>query len=252
MQPRAHRILLLLPLLVPGCSTQFELSTEKRTPSETTEHIQKSHTKVGVEMLSDREEPSGRDPVRPDDPSPTIEIDGDGNFAVVVGGDLYAHSHREAAPESPNEPKFLWNTRIPWPTQLRGVSSRTLNCYLAVWGLIIGSIALMIGTANRKEGGPLWIILAMLGAAVVLLQLLPHGDSGLQFVPISPWSYLGWESFFVSLACWAAILGAGYVVFDRAPDSPKAFSVLVLVGMGLNAMLSWSLVGSGLIPVSIL
>lgn len=240
MQSRAHQFLLLLPLLVAGCSAEVELSTEARTPSETTEHVQKFETKVGVAVLSGREDPSDEKPVQSDDRSSTIDIEGNHNFAIVVEGDFHADSHQDAAPESPSESKFFWNTRIPWPTQLRGASSRTLNCYWAVWGLMIGSVALMIHTANRKEGGPLWIILAVLAAAIILIQFLPHADSGIQFVPLSPWSYIGWESFFISLACWAAILGAGYVVVDRAPDSPKAFSGLVLVALSLNAMLSFS------------
>ena len=241
MQLRAHRLLLLLPLLVPGCSTQFELSTETRTPSPTTESVQKFETRVGVEVLADREEPSDEKSVRPEDQSPTIKIEGNRNIAIVVEGDLHADSHQEVAPESPSEPKPRWNTKIPWPTQLRGASGWTLNCYLAVWGLIIIAVALMIHTANRKEeGGPLWSIIAMLAATAVLLQFLAHSDSGIQFIPISPWSYVGWESFFVSLGCWAAILSAGYVVVDRAPDTRKAFSLLVLVAMSLNGLLSWS------------
>ena len=241
MHSKSHQLLLLLPLFIAGCSTQVEVSTETRTPSEATEHVEKSHTKVGVEMLTDREEPSDEKAVRPEDQSATIEIDGDGNIAIVVEGDLVTDSDHRPSPPPAKKP--TWNTRIPWPTQLRGASSWTLNCYLAVWGLVFGSIALMVHTANRKEGGPLWIILAMLAAAAILLQLLPYSDSGIQLIPISPWSYAGWESFFVSLACWAAILGAGYVVIDRSPDTPQAFSGLCLVAMMLNVLLSWSMVG---------
>ena len=80
----------------------------------------------------------------------------------------------------------------------------------------------------------------MLAAAAVLLQFLPYADSGIQFVPLSPWCYVGWESFFVSLVCWAAILGAGFVIIDRSPDSPQAFAILILIAMSLNALLSWS------------
>ena len=275
MQSQAHRILLLLPLLVAGCSTQVEVSTETRSPSPTTEHVQKSHTKVGVAVLADREdlEPSSvpeEPPTPPEAREKGVEvsgvanfaivveeqplvsqgsqgrvvvIDGDGNFATIVGGDLYLDRRHGSSDDRPQAAakKPRWNTKIPWPTQLSGASGWTLNCYLAVWALVIGSVALMVHTANRrKEGGPLWIILAMLTAAAILLQFLPYTASGIQIIPLSPWSYAGWESFFVSLACWAATLGAGYVVFDRAPDSPKAFSVLCLVGMFLNVLLSWS------------
>ena len=239
MQARAHRLLILLPFLVAGCSTQLEVSTETRSPSETTGSVEKSHTKVGVEMLTDEEEPPDEKSVRPDDHSKTIEIDGDGNI-VLVEGDLHADSYQEAAPESPSKPKFLWNTKIPWPTDFREASSRAMTCYLAVWALTIGSIALMIGNLNRREGGPLWIIVAMLAAAAVLLQFLPPGDLGVQLIPISPWAYIGWESFLLSLGCWAAILGAGYVVVDRMNDSAQAFSVLVLVALSLNVLLSWA------------
>ena len=238
MQSRAHQLLLLLPALVAGCSTQVEVSTETRSPSPTTEAVEKFETKVGVKMLTDKEEPSDEKPVRPDDQSPTIEINGNRNFAVFVEGDLVSDPDHQPSPPPAKRP--TWNTKIPWPTQLRGASSWTLNCYLAVWGLVIGSIAMMVGNLNRKEGGPLLSILAMLGAAAILLQFLPPSDSGIQLIPISPWSYAGWEAFFVSLASWAAILGAGYVVVDRAPDSPKAFSVLALVAMSLNLVLSWS------------
>ena len=238
MHSKAHHLLILLPLLVAGCSTQVEVSTETRSPSPTTESVSKSHTKVGVEMLADRKEPSDKELVRSENQSPTIEIHGNRNTAIVVKGDLVSDpDHR---PSPPPAKKPTWNTKIPWPTQLQGASSRILNCYLAVWALVIAAVALMIDTANRKEGGPLWIILAMLAAAAILLQFLGHSDSGVQFLPLSPWSYVGWESFFVSLVCWMAIVGAGYVVVDRAFDAPQAFSMLVLVAMSLNVLLSWA------------
>ena len=130
MQPRAHRLLLLLPLLIAGCSTQVEVSTETRNPSETTESVEKSHTMVGVKMLADREEPSDEKSVRPEDQSPTVEIEGNRNFAIVVEGNLVSDpDHR---PTPPPAKKPTWNTKIPWPTKLRETNSWTVNCYLAV------------------------------------------------------------------------------------------------------------------------
>lgn len=242
---RAFAATPFLFLLLLGCSTKVEVLSEKRARSENSADTEKLHTKVGVDLLGDHEAVSSPDEEASSLKSSgsTIEINGDGNFAVVVEGDLGSDSRRRPSPPPAKKPKFL-NTKIPWPTQLRGADCWTLSCYWAVWTQILVAIALMISTANRKEeGGPLWIVMAMLAAAAILLQFLPHADSGIQFIPLSPWSYIGWESFGVSLVCWAAILFAAFVVLDRSLDSPQAFSVLCLIAMTLNVLLSWSAVG---------
>lgn len=258
--------ILLVLLLSTGCSARVDVSTERSTGGESAAH----HTNVAVDVLPDREEVSAPSP-EPEQPPVTeatekgvkvsgianfamvgdqrrtIEIDGNRNFAIIVEGDLNSEPS-QASPESSlpttKKPTSRWNTKIPWPTALRGTDHWTIGGYRAVWGLVIASIVVMVHTANQQEqGGPLWILAAMLVAAAVLLQFLPHAESGIQFIPLSPWCYVGWESFLLSLACWAAIMGAVYVVLDRSPDTPQAFAVLVLVVMSLNLLLSWSVVG---------
>jgi len=232
---------LFLLLISTGCSTKVDVTTESRTPAEMSESVEKVHTSVGIDVLGDRGEPTQscpeEPPALPEGKVRSIEVDGDGNIVIVIDGDGQEQARQKVATKKPTSG---WNTKIGWPTQLRGESRWTVSCYLAVWGLIIGSIALMIDNLRRREGGPLLSIIAMLGVAAVLLQLLPHAESGIQFVPLSPWAYVGWESFFVSLACWTAILAAGFVLINGSSDSPQAFAILCLGAMFLNAVLSWS------------
>ena len=237
MRSRAHHLLLLVPLLAAGCSTQFELSTETRTPSETTETVEKLHSSVGIDVLSSAEESSESRPEEPPAlPVKSVEVDGNGNIVVIIEGDVHEHPQKPVA----KKPTSGWNSKIGWPTQLKGASSWTVACYLAVWGLVLAAIALMIDNLKRNEGGPLLSIIAMLGTAAVLLQFLPHAESGAQLIPLSPWAYAGWEAFFVSLVCWTVILGAVFVVFVQSQDSPQAFAILCLIAMFLNVLLSWS------------
>ena len=104
MHPKTHHHHLLLPLLVAaGCSSQFELSTEARSPSETTEHIEKFETKVGVAVLTDEEDPEPapvpgasvpeQPPAPPEADNKQVEISGVANIATVVHGDLHLHEH---------------------------------------------------------------------------------------------------------------------------------------------------------------
>ena len=228
----------ILLLLMTGCSGRVDVTTENRTHSET---VEKFHTSVGIDVLGDRDESAESHPKEPSGQSESkvrsVEIAGDGNVVIVIEGDGQEHSRQKAAAK---KTASGWNSKIGWPTQLRGASSWTVSCYLAVWGLVVTAIVLMIDNLKRKEGGPLLGVVAMLGTATVLLQFLPHTESGLQFVPLSPWAYCGWESFFVSLVCWAVILFAGFVAIDRSPDSPQAFAALCLIALFLNVLLSFS------------
>lgn len=228
----------ILLLLMTGCSGRVDVTTENRTHSGT---VEKFHTSVGLEVLSDPEKTS----VSPTEERSSlseakvrsVEVDGNGNVVIVIEGDVHEHPRQKPAAK---KPESGWNSKIGWPTHFRGASSWTVSCYLAVWGLVVAAVVVMINNLKRKEGGPLLGVVAMLGTAAVLLQFLPHTESGLQFVPLSPWAYVGWESFFVSLFCWTVILFAGFVAIDRAPDKAQAFAALCLVAMVLNLMLSWS------------
>jgi hypothetical protein len=244
-----HGLLILhILFLTAGCSARVEVSEEQTSSVPQSTTAEKARTKVAVELLNRREAATNasRSPKERSCPERTrrgVEIDGDGNVVITVDGDIHVGKAPKPAKQ---KPETGWNTKIAWPTQLRGADSWTIGCYGAVWVLVLAAVVCMITTANRKEeGGPLLSILAMLVAAAVLLQLLPHTSSGIQFLPISPWSYSGWESFGISLIFWTAILFAGYVVVDRSPDSPQVFAILCLSAMSLNAILSWSEVKPG-------
>lgn len=249
-------LILYILFLTAGCSARVEVSEEQTSSAPQSTTAEEARTKVAVELLNRREAvtDTSTSPKKhvPEKKWKAVEIDGDGNVVITVDGNI--HVGEDPAPKvAKQKPKTGWNTKIAWPTQLRGADSWTIGCYGAVWVLVLAAVVCMITTANRKEeGGPLLSILAMLVADAILLQLLPHTESGFQFLPISPWSYSGWESFGISLLCWTAILFAGYVVVDRSPDSPRVFAILCLTAMFLNAILSWSAVKGDLVVVSML
>lgn len=103
MQTRAHHFLFLLPLLLSGCSAKVEVSTEKRTPSQTTGCVERTHTKVGVAVLPKQEDPGPApvpeesDPEQPPTPpeadKKAVEITGNANLTVLFEGDLHLHQH---------------------------------------------------------------------------------------------------------------------------------------------------------------
>lgn len=104
MQSKARQFLLLLPLLIAGCSTEVEVSVETRTPYETREHVEKFETKVGVAVLTQQEDPDPasvpddkpvpeQPPTPPEPEEKTVEVSGTANLAMVVEGDLHVHEH---------------------------------------------------------------------------------------------------------------------------------------------------------------
>lgn len=90
-------LLVLPPLLAGGCSGHVEVSTETRTPSKTTESVEKFDTQVSLSLLTDWDEPSPPSP-EPTEPPETeegsVEITGDGNVVVAIEGDMHIHRHR--------------------------------------------------------------------------------------------------------------------------------------------------------------
>ena len=212
--------LLLLLFLAPGCSGRVEVIQEQESASE------KTSTVVAVDLSAGDQQPS------PSSPGRGVHITGDGNVAVVVEGDVYLSEPAQSARKKSSP---AWNTKIGLPPLQAG--RWMLSCYVVVCVLVAIAVILMVENLNREQG-PLLLILVMLVAAAVLLQFLPPTDTGVQFLPLSPWAYSAWWSCFLSLAGWAAILGAVYVVVDRSIDSPHAFAILGLTAMGLNVLLS--------------
>ncbi len=106
-------LFLLLPLIADGgCSGHVEVSTETRSPSETTEGVEKFNTQVSLSLLTDGDEPSPLLPYpEPTEPPETeeeaVKITGDGNVVVAIEGDIHFHEHRHEHLhiETASEPK---------------------------------------------------------------------------------------------------------------------------------------------------
>jgi hypothetical protein len=89
---------LLIALLLAGCSTRVEISTERPAPGDF-RAVEKFHTNVAVELLRDQKEaprppsPPEQPPTPPETEGKTVEVAGVANSAIIVHGDLYVHEH---------------------------------------------------------------------------------------------------------------------------------------------------------------
>lgn len=216
-----------------GCSADVDLTSQKSLTDQ--------HARITAAVtLLDRHRPSSMpvaDPSQP--PTKTVEVTGNANFVIVVdGGDLTIgdpHHDDQSAP-----PATAWNTKIPWLTDLRGAGPWTVGCYLAVVTLVVAAVALLISNIDRDRGGFLLLPVAMLFVAAVLLQLLPHTESGLHVVPLAPWNYSGWLPFGISLLSWMAIISATYVAVSGCLDAPQVFAFFALVAIAFNGLLGFA------------
>ena len=222
-----------------GCSADVDLHLERIPPKNANTDARpgtEERTKIAAAVsLLDK---TGKSPVEAPAPARTVEVIGNANFVLVVDGDLrVGESDHDDQSASAGE---KWNTKVPWLTELRGVGIGVVGCYLAVVALVVAAIALMIGNLGRERGGPLLGIVAMLIGAAVLLQFLPHAESGLQVLPLPPWTYGGWLPFSISMIGWGAVFVAGYVAVSGCLDAPQVFAALCLAAMSLNGLLSFS------------
>lgn len=224
-----------------GCSAEVDLVSEKTVQGtsghETATATDQQRAEIAVRLL-DQHRPVPSSDQRPLEPGKKVEVTGDANVVIVVDGDLnVSEPHHD---DQSSTPARLWNTKIPWPSQMRGVGGWTVGCYFAVVALVVVAVALMVGNLGRQQGGPLLTVVALLIGAAVLLQLLPHAESGLQVLPLPPWAYGGWLPVGISLLLWMAIAVAGYTAVSGCLDAPRVFAFFILVAMSLNGLLSFS------------
>jgi len=225
---------------VAGCSAGVDLVSQKTAQGSTSHEAatatEQRRAAIAVGLL-DQHRPVPSSDQHPSEPGNTVEVTGNKNFVIVVDGDLnVSEPHHD---DQSSTPARLWNTKIPWPSQMRGAGTCIVGCYLAVMALVASAVALMVGNLGRVQGGPLLTVVFLLIGAAVLLQLLPHAETGFQFMPLPPWAFGGWLLVGISLFCWVAIAVAGYLAVSGCLDAPKVFAAVVLAAMCLTGLLGF-------------
>ncbi len=79
-------LLFLVSLLLCGCSTRVEVSTERRPALGDPPATKSFSTKVAVDLLTNP-------PAPVEVTQPEVEVAGDANFALIVEGDFHLHTH---------------------------------------------------------------------------------------------------------------------------------------------------------------
>ena len=129
------------------------------------------------------------------------------------------------------------NTRIGWPWEyLTGVGP--VFGFLAVCFLILVGFAAL--AAGEDEHGSNFAGLVIWLVAGLLLQALPHTDTGIQFIPLLPWCYSGWIARIISVASWLALVLGCLAALSSNKNDWKGAVTAILVGLGLNALLSFA------------
>jgi hypothetical protein len=174
-----------------------------------------------------------------------------GTTIINLGdGDIHVHQPPARDKPTPSPRKSTINTKIGWPGTYWQHGPSAFLGSIAVWVLVGTAVVLMIGACGRSEGGPLFLTIALLVAAAVLLQSLPAAESGIQFIPLSPWSYSGLAAVCLSILCWLGIFLAALiaVLSSGLLGAPSAFSAAVLFSMACNLLLS---LGGGSAPTEV-
>lgn len=134
------------------------------------------------------------------------------------------------------------NTRIGFPGIHYGLWASIgvlAICFLILTGIIlVGDGADSPSEDDRRGGfvvGAGWCIVAGL-----LLQALPHTESGIQFVPLLPWHYTGWLARVISIICWLGIIAGFLKIRSSSPTDQQGAAGAVLVAMAFNALLSFA------------
>jgi hypothetical protein len=128
------------------------------------------------------------------------------------------------------------NTRIGWP----GAYSDHGFLALVVLGLIGLGILVLIASVGEGCRESLVAGVLFLLVAGLLLQVLPHTASGVQFVPLFPWQYDTSLARIISGACWLCIVFVCLCVFSNVKGDWPAAGGATLIVLGLNVLLSFA------------
>ena len=130
------------------------------------------------------------------------------------------------------------NTKIGMPWIYWQEGYWTVVGFFAVCVLIfIGFCGIIAGedhSGNLVAGIIIWII------AGLLLQALPHTESGIQYVPLPPWYYQSQVAWIISIACWLALIFGWHINFSSVKADRVSAVVAIFIALGLNALLSFA------------
>ncbi len=144
----------------------------------------------------------------------------------------------------------MLNTRIGWPWVYWE------HGFLAVVGFLVVCILVFFGFAAiaastdgdhdaLRAGVMLWLL------AGLLLQALPHAATGIQFLPLMPWSYSDWLPRIISAACWLTLLVGFFEGRSTEEHILQEASASILIALGLNALLSFATPADVTAPIAI-
>jgi len=247
--PFALLVCALLALAAGGCSARVETESSKwaspppaSSASDATTG-EKAKTTVEVDLLQPR-------PSEPPPPKPTSSA----NTVILNLGDGDIHVHqppaRAEADGKPARPRNGLNTKIGFPSTYRQHSPLAFLGSMAVCLLVGTAVVLLVATVGRTESGPMLSLIGLLTLAAILLQALPASESGIQFIPLSPWAYSGLVAICLSILRWLGVFLAALIAILSSGliGAPSGFSAAVLFSMGCSLLLS---LGGGSAPTEV-
>jgi hypothetical protein len=132
------------------------------------------------------------------------------------------------------------NTRIGWPWTNWSRGGWVAVGYASMCSTIGIALALMVWSAWTGKPCRLTVVLVLLVVAAVVLQWLPRSAAGIQFLPVSPWTFHGWIPLSISACSWLALalVVLALVCWDRAVGFPVTAVLFLAVNLPLSF---WSL-----------
>jgi hypothetical protein len=110
-----------------------------------------------------------------------------------------------------------------------GFSAVCVLIFIGFCGIIAGEEH----SGNLIAGIIIWIV------AGLLLQALPHTESGIQIVPLPPWRYQSQIAWIISIACWIALIIGWHANFSSLRVDRVSAIIAIFIALGLNTSLSF-------------
>jgi hypothetical protein len=138
------------------------------------------------------------------------------------------------------------NTRIglPWTYWEHGICA-VVGGLAVCFIILLGLASFAISTEEHNRYGERftawgWGTAACI-AAGLLLQVLPHTSSGVQFLPVPPWSYAGKLPAIISVACWVSLVLSLLLACGSTKTKWDLAVCMIFIAFGINTTLSlWS------------
>ncbi len=137
------------------------------------------------------------------------------------------------------------NTRIGWPWTYWEHGFWPVIGLLVIYALLPVYVGLICALAEDHQPALLWTIVLLVMVGLVL-QMLPPTASGIQFVPLPPWYYVGWIARIISAACWVCLVATCIAILATTANPNVSVEDRCTCGQGfffvlcLNALLSFA------------